>query len=329
MLSIKSEIKKEIAQIYKREYGLGAFYIFEQIPVDKLRFAVNRYAPLQQDETVVCLFDDTNGKTCKDGFVLTTRHLYYKQMMVSALKIDISSIQYMTAKKGLLSSTLTIHSYTGQDHIAISTSNNNIGVCNVLYGMITLLQSKGHDIYSTGEAKANENKPACPGCGATLPDACKFCVACGHKIMQQKQDMFCKECGARFNDDAKFCHGCGASRSAGSQQKQMGGPGVITAPEDKRLFICLTCGDNYSHILPQNCYGCDADLSKVTTGNDDDNIYFCDTCKYYFLGTPSCCAKCGIVFNRVSDDDDDSEGGSGVGEFIGAVAGGIIREILS
>ncbi len=54
--------------------------------------------------------------------------------------------------------------------------------------------------------QAEENVKYCPSCGAKNPQAAKFCVECGGKMVQKGK---CPKCGAEVGPKSKFCPECG------------------------------------------------------------------------------------------------------------------------
>ena len=59
---------------------------------------------------------------------------------------------------------------------------------------------------STTPSQPAENIKYCPSCGAKNPQAAKFCVECGGKMVQKGK---CPKCGAEVGPKSKFCPECG------------------------------------------------------------------------------------------------------------------------
>ena len=98
--NLKQEINKlftakETAHAFK-----GSVFTFDTIPEKKLQNAIKHYAPIQNGEELVLLYD----YSAKEGFVLTTSKLYVNQPTYdSASERDsaaVSSISSFTHRKG-------------------------------------------------------------------------------------------------------------------------------------------------------------------------------------------------------------------------------------
>ena len=103
-------------------------------------------------------------------------------------------------------------------------------------------------------------KPAltCPNCGKELPEGTKFCLNCGAKIEEKKEDapntadepITCSKCGKEIPAGTKFCPSCGTKVKAK--------PAPKPAPEKPEM------------VTPANCPKCGNSLPEGTS--------FCPVC---------------------------------------------------
>ena len=165
--------KDDILHISKGIHNEKLFF-FEQIPSDKLENARESYASFTSEEDVILLYDDTVFGSAKDGFLLTSRRLYQKNMTELSRAVKLSNIEDITIKHRMLSSLMSVHSDEGIINIILTESSNgkNDKLLAVLKQIIQVLQSPG-------EAGRNTQVTQCRGCGAGfLPDQL-FCEYCG------------------------------------------------------------------------------------------------------------------------------------------------------
>ncbi len=70
----------------------SSLYFAPDIPEDKLANAINTYAEGVIDDQVIALYDDTLFGSAKEGFIITTAGIYWKDMLFDPLSINFSSI---------------------------------------------------------------------------------------------------------------------------------------------------------------------------------------------------------------------------------------------
>src|SRR5580704_13360993 len=80
----------------------------------------------------------------------------------------------------------------------------------------------------------------CPGCGASIPPAAKFCPLCGMRLSRA-----CPACGAAVEPDYAFCLDCGASLQGSARPAAAAAPLAVapssdsTATSERRLVSVL------------------------------------------------------------------------------------------
>ena len=93
---IDESIRNRIKDIISKENGAQNLFSFDEILPDKLENAKKSYAFLPgEDETVICLYDDSDRGTGKDGFIITSKcvHSYlYKVVAKKGLKDSLNGI---------------------------------------------------------------------------------------------------------------------------------------------------------------------------------------------------------------------------------------------
>lgn len=92
----KSEIDIN-EQLQMTEYKCLSGYIYlpnsGQKYLTKFNNAVTSYAKLQQNENVLLLFDNTVFGSAKDGFILTNKNIYFKNMFQNPSSISLKDIE--------------------------------------------------------------------------------------------------------------------------------------------------------------------------------------------------------------------------------------------
>jgi len=174
--AISEHLKDEIVRIYGQEVKINKFFLFERIPPQKLGNAKNSYARLiSNNETVIFLFDDTLFGSSREGFLLTTKRIYYKNIAQTGSFADLSSIQNMTMSHGAIQGKLSLHMPSAVIELTITKANNTQereAMLRVLRQTIALLTRE--------EARParyeNEALHHCENCGAVKQaGACEYC----------------------------------------------------------------------------------------------------------------------------------------------------------
>jgi len=141
---IDSDIKNRILDLYQQANGMPRFYSFDQIPPKQLENAIDAYASsMRKDETAVFLFDETTRGNGKNGFLLSTRHLYIKNMWQNSVSLHLSEIQDMTVKHERALSTILLNTPSAVIEIDFSKAENEeqgTAFFNVLKETVDLLR---------------------------------------------------------------------------------------------------------------------------------------------------------------------------------------------
>ena len=102
---LSSDIKNKIIEIRSPHIDLDELYMFDTIPRKLLENATKKYASaIGPDEVVVFLYDDTLFKSANEGFILTSKRLYYKNISEKGGFVALSDIDDVTFKEGRMNS---------------------------------------------------------------------------------------------------------------------------------------------------------------------------------------------------------------------------------
>jgi len=176
-----NRLKSEIVGIYGKEPQINNLFLFEQISPKRLSNAKSGYARnLTGDETIILLYDDTLFGSAKNGFLLTTKRIYYKNMGESPSLVDITSIRNKEVVASTLSTQMLIHLSTdGKAAIDITyiEAKQREPLLRMLGNIIDLLRNSGANLSSDIDTKMSIN---CGGCGAASQSA--VCEYCGNRM---------------------------------------------------------------------------------------------------------------------------------------------------
>ncbi|MCL2563809.1 MAG: hypothetical protein FWE08_07220 [Oscillospiraceae bacterium] len=181
MNMLSPELTDGIRAIFGQETAWKNVWIFEQIPQKKLRNAIRSYASnMGHDETVLVLYDDTVFGSSKEGFILTTRRLYGKNLMESGSFVEAADIINMTFEPGGSAPEAIAHTRTGvlRKHLIVSNSSKQAETLfNALQQAIALLNPSMESSRQAVSAPAAPQQAAlCEGCGAVGHTAvCEYC----------------------------------------------------------------------------------------------------------------------------------------------------------
>jgi len=156
------DLKKRIMDIYTQEIIItksnimGLFFV-DHIPPAKLQNAINNYAfelkNMNDGESVVWLYDDTNFSTAKKGFILTTKRLFSRNDSGIIGFTEINDILEITHKKGVMFSAYIVKSKNSE--FVIDVSQDEREAKTALFGVLekTVKLLKGSDVATcvTGE----------------------------------------------------------------------------------------------------------------------------------------------------------------------------------
>ncbi|MCL2592943.1 MAG: hypothetical protein FWD82_06215 [Defluviitaleaceae bacterium] len=126
------------------------FYLFEDIPYQKLENAKNSYAQtMSSEESVIFLYDDTIKGSANEGFLLTTKYLYSKNFGMQGNAAYIQNINDMVVPKfGRVSTHITLKLATRSDieiHVTKPKAKAE-AVFNMLNKTIVLLRSQARHV---------------------------------------------------------------------------------------------------------------------------------------------------------------------------------------
>jgi len=182
---LKSEISALVLNTKALSRNLSRVYVFGHIPPIKLRNATRSFAQtMGKDEAVILLSDGTLSGNARNGFVLTTRRFYGRNLWANGSFVeiaDITSIDYIpraTAAPAMMQ----IHSKNSEPlikHIVHVGHGNEEAVVQLVEQIIYALQASMNDPVPATSTQREKPPTAvrCSGCGATVKTGtvCKFC----------------------------------------------------------------------------------------------------------------------------------------------------------
>lgn len=189
--NISDDLKWQIETIYNQEQKIDRFYMFDQIPPKKLANAKSSYAfAMTPDETVIFLQDDNFFGGAKDGFVLTTKHLFYKNYANQSEPVwmEVSDIVSVTYKQAVVNNYIVVFLNDNtliEILIAFPTDKHQRQACfNVMEKTIQLLKGRNASKTQAQTPAGQERVVECPGCTAktVLTTAIGECEWCGSPL---------------------------------------------------------------------------------------------------------------------------------------------------
>ena len=180
--TISDDVKNTITEIYRRGNNPDRLFMFEHIPSNRLNNAIKSYASIiGSDETVIFLFDDTIFGSAKDGFMLTTKRLYYKNMAEAGDSVDISDILNMTLKRSMLSPAIIVNTDLGDLVISIIKASDQNVLFSIIDQTVRFLKNLADSVASASQAPAGQPL-VCRGCGANYARSIAICEYCGSSL---------------------------------------------------------------------------------------------------------------------------------------------------
>jgi len=179
------ELEQQIRNVFSTTASMDRIYLFHEIPARKLGNAKSRYARiLGSDEVVIALYDDTVWGSGKDGFLLTNRRIYGRNIADSAAFVEIQSITDVT--QGGSSAAPLLQVYSGmaapafEKQMIMTSPNNQAGaIIDAVRQTVLLLNPglAGPEPTPTAQPSPTAEKARCSGCGATgqVGTKCKWC----------------------------------------------------------------------------------------------------------------------------------------------------------
>lgn len=98
------QIDKQVIELFQEHVATREFavYLYPDIPTKKLENAIQTYAKITSDEQILCLIDNTVFGSAKDGALLTSRAIYWKNPFEKPscrMYRDLGGIEIVAGKK--------------------------------------------------------------------------------------------------------------------------------------------------------------------------------------------------------------------------------------
>jgi len=184
---MNDNLRARIKEIYYQQVNNKAVFLFENIPPKKLRNARESYATtITEDETVILLYDDTVFGSAKEGFLLTTKRLYQKNLAEPPGALDVGRIESIALDDKTMHSNLVVKSGEYELHMALigHAKAEREATLQLVDGIVRLLQGDSQaagENQTTDEAQVPRPK-RCRNCGAGCIEFANHCEYCGTKI---------------------------------------------------------------------------------------------------------------------------------------------------
>ena len=262
---------------------------------------------LTEDETVqgfVEIFEKNIGRVFSNGarknglrsyLVITDRNVFFIRRgrlslnLITALDktiaIPITDISNITLEKSQNISKLLypvdVYIHTDIDNYEFMAYESFITKlpANILPKVINNFKEEKSKDMSMNQS---EDVAICPSCGATLEKGGIFCMICGEKIPEKKEQrcdengcelikLICKECGYELEEGTQFCPNCGKK----------------VEEEKEEVLKCKECGYELEEGM-QFCPNCGKKVEE-----EKEEVLRCKECGYELEEGTRFCPVCG------------------------------------
>ena len=266
---------------------------------------------LTEDETVqgfVEIFEKNIGRVFSNGarknglrsyLVITDRNVFFIRRgrlslnLITALDktiaIPITDISNITLEKSQNISKLLypvdVYIHTNIDNYEFMAYESFITKlpANILPKVINNFKEEKSKDMSMNQS---EDVAICPSCGATLEKGGIFCMICGKKIPEKKEQrcdengcelikLICKECGYELEEGTQFCPNCGKKVEEEKEE------------EKEEVLRCKECGYELEEGM-QFCPNCGKKVEE-----EKEEVLRCKECGYELEEGTQFCPNCG------------------------------------
>lgn len=274
---------------------------------------------LTEDETVqgfVEIFEKNIGRVFSNGarknglrsyLVITDRNVFFIRRgrlslnLITALDktiaIPITDISNITLEKSQNISKLLypvdVYIHTNIDNYEFMAYESFITKipANILPKVINNFKEEKSKDMSMNQS---EDVAICPSCGATLEKGGIFCMICGEKIPEKKEQrcdengcelikLICKECGYELEEGTQFCPNCGKK----------------VEEEKEEVLKCKECGYELEEGT-RFCPVCGTPVVEKKEETIQEKIV-CSQCGYELNEEIKFCPNCGSVVLEKQD----------------------------
>ena len=184
---LSNDLKNQILGMYDQKTNIDKLYVLEKIPVKLLANAIETYFhKLSQDEIVICLYDDTAFGSAKDGFTITTKQIYYKNIFEHGSSTNIADVLSINQERhnSIQNIVIRTSSSTAKIHIDSALKKKD-ALVNFVDRLVTLLKKSNYGSTAEKSHGLDTHLSTCSGCGAsfTKPKGIsRNCDYCGSLI---------------------------------------------------------------------------------------------------------------------------------------------------
>jgi ribosomal protein L40E len=168
-------------------------WFFEQIPPKKIKHAIKKYAPtldcIRNNEKPICLYDDTLFGSAKEGFILTDKRMYFRNVLASKGTAEVDEIIEASWSGSFLKIKTAAESYDILlAHVSGKTKKDAMvftvnGIIGLLKGSeITAPAETGDEVKPTTSQGTVMSLSVCTSCGAPNDSSRQVCRYCNIKM---------------------------------------------------------------------------------------------------------------------------------------------------
>ena len=105
-----AEIRKIFAQYVASSNDFRSYVSLTENK-DRISKVINSYAKISSDELPVVVYDNTVFGKCKEGFLITTKRIYIKNMMESVVVLDLNSLYSIDYKSSFFNHQIILNGF--------------------------------------------------------------------------------------------------------------------------------------------------------------------------------------------------------------------------
>jgi hypothetical protein len=141
---VDDNFKTKVIEQHRRGTKVEKLYLFDDINPKKFGNAVKSYAQsLEPDETVILHYDETSFSSGKEGFILTSKRLYFRNSFQAGDVVDLSKIEKITYEEKKVLSTIFIKSEVRSDiELLIADRTRVKPLSELINAIIDLMRSR-------------------------------------------------------------------------------------------------------------------------------------------------------------------------------------------
>jgi len=144
VFQVDDTFKTKVIEQYRRGTKVDKLYLFDDINPKKFGNAVKSYAQsLEPDETVILHYDETSFGSGKEGLILTSKRLYFRNSFQAGDVVGLSKIEKITYEEKKVLSTIFIKAEARSDiELLIADRTRVKPLSELINAIIDLMRSR-------------------------------------------------------------------------------------------------------------------------------------------------------------------------------------------